>query len=639
MKKDFLFRIHPLLAAATVVAAVFVLLLSFYGLTRWVSQNEVMGRVEVGSVGLGGLTEDEARSELVAVEEHYLTRPARFTIDGQPVVLNPAEVGFDLDEEYLLERAMLVGREGNAVYQFLWWLNHILKTEQIPLTGTIDPEAAAAVFDEWDATVIADPASLGAVEIVDGAPAPIYPETGVGLDRPVAIEIVQTSLFAIDPDNDDLPTKVIVPRLTADDIDAAVAEAVNLLADPITLVYGGQSVTFTPGQLTSAYVAVTVAEGTPQIVHTFDPSVVDTYLTPIRADYEDEPVNAEFRITGNDIAIIPGRRGTRIDERETAQKLLQAGRSSGRVGVLPVVEAADPDVTTEDLEALGIKHLVSQFTTHHACCQDRVTNIQLMADTIDMAIVRPGHQFSINGYVGERTLEKGYLPAGTIVAGQLVDTVGGGVSQFATTMYNAVFWGGYEDIEHKPHTIYFSRYPEGIEATVNWRTPDLIFRNNTPNAILIDTQHTNTSITVRIFGDNDGRTIQGEQARGQTFINVISAGGPNALHVVGTVSERSNQTAPPSPQYLTDPALPVTYMDTIQSERPGWSVRVTRQILRGGTQLISEETWPVTYLPQRAIIQLHPCRVPGQEHTCPTTTTTTLPAPPTSPPPGDDGED
>ena len=114
---------------------------------------------------------------------------------------------------------------------------------------------------------------------------------------------------------------------------------------------------------------------------------------------------------------------------------------------------------------------------------------------------------------------------------ELEDTVGGGVSQFTTTLYNAVFWGGYEDVEHKPHSYYFSRYPEGVEATLNWRSPDLKFRNNTDRAILIDTRYTDTSITVRMFGENDGRTLKGEQSEGRSRAWADPEGGPNAIEL------------------------------------------------------------------------------------------------------------
>ncbi|HEX9761567.1 MAG TPA: VanW family protein [Acidimicrobiia bacterium] len=621
MKNHPLFRLHPLLAAVIIAVSVFALLFALYGLNRWISQGEVMGRVEVGGTYLGGLPAEEALASLVGLEEALLDRPAFFTIDNAPVMLSPRETGLDLDEGYLLDRVMAVGREGNVSYQFLWWLSHIFKTEGVPVAASTDPEAISDVFDAWDAEVIAQPVSLGAVVLEEGVPTPVYPRSGMGLDRAMATAIVEESLLAEEPEREALPTTVLVPKLTDADIDAAVIEAQALLASPISLIYQDGRVEFSPEQLIAAYVATTVAEGSPQIVHSFDPEVIDTYLDPIRADYEAEPVDARFAIDGDRISIVPGSKGTRIDEAEAAQKLLQAGRSSARIGVLPLIEDADPDTTTEELEALGIEHLVSSFTTYHSCCEDRVVNIQKMADTIDMAIVRSGQQFSINEYVGQRTEEKGYLPAGTIIAGELVDTVGGGVSQFATTLYNAVYWGGYEDVEHKPHSYYFSRYPEGIEGTVNWRTPDLIFRNNTSKAILIDTQHTDSSITVRIFGDNDGRTVKGEQRSGSTNVGAVSRGGPDALHIASTVSERFAVQPPPPPRYVVNPAFPVDKVVTKQTEREGWSVNVTRRILRGGTELVSEQTWTATYIPQGLIYEVHPCKVPGQEHTCPTTTT------------------
>jgi len=89
---------------------------------------------------------------------------------------------------------------------------------------------------------------------------------------------------------------------------------------------------------------------------------------------------------------------------------------------------------------------VSTFTTVHPCCQNRVTNIQLLADEIRGALVLPGEEFSINDRAGIRTLEEGYVRAGAIIGGRIqccesVINIGGGTSQFATTFYNAVFFG------------------------------------------------------------------------------------------------------------------------------------------------------------------------------------------------------
>ncbi len=313
-----------------------------------------------------------------------------------------------------------------------------------------------------------------------------------------------------------------------------------------------------------------------------------------------------------------------IDAAETAQRLADAGRTIERVGLLPLVEGAEPEVTTEYLESLEINHLVSSFTTYYDCCQDRVVNIHTIADAVDGTIVLPGETFSLNGHVGERTAEKGYLPAGTIIAGELEDTVGGGVSQFTTTLYNAVFWGGYEDVEHKPHSYYFSRYPEGVEATLNWRDPDLKFRNNTDHGILIDTRYTETSITVRIFGENDGRTLKGEQSGGESRVWADTEGGPEALHVKNEVSDRFALTDPPEPRYVGNPDLGIDAEVQTQTEAGGWSVTVVRRILRGGDpdQVVEEREWVVRYAPRFAVFEVHPCKVPDANTACPTTTTT-----------------
>jgi hypothetical protein len=253
-----------------------------------------------------------------------------------------------------------------------------------------------------------------------------------------------------------------------------------------------------------------------------------------------------------------------------------------------------------------------------------VTNIHLIADIVDEAIVMPGATFGINEYVGQRTVERGFLEDGTIIQGELVETVGGGVSQFATTFYNAVFWGGYEDVTHRPHTFYFSRYPEGIEATISWQQPELAFRNDRSTALWLRTGYTDTSITVRIYGSNDGRVVVGDHSSGNTNLRVIAEGGPAARRVRASVGERSNPTEP-TIEYRPNPELDVEETDQIQSPAPGWTVIVTRVIEENGSE--REESWTVRYLARREILEVHPCKIPGTIEPCPepTTTTTTLP--------------
>lgn len=267
----------------------------------------------------------------------------------------------------------------------------------------------------------------------------------------------------------------------------------------------------------------------------------------------------------------------------------------------------------EDPGGEGILHLVSRYTTFHPCCAPRVTNIQLFAEMVDGAVVAPGNRFSLNRHVGERTTEKGFVEAGTLISGRLVDTVGGGVSQFATTFYNAVFWGGYEDVAHQPHSSYFSRYPEGVEATLDWPGLDVIFRNDTSRNVLIRTEYTSTSLTVKLFGDNDGRSVAGEWKDGRGHSAVVAQGGSDARVVTAETSRRLRVTAPPAPLYRSNPELRVDQRRYLQPAVDGWTVRVSRTITQGDKQRV--QWWAIRYRPLQAIIEVHPCVL---TQTCPT---------------------
>jgi vancomycin resistance protein YoaR len=623
MKKQLSFPIHPLLAAVVVVGAFLAVLLGAYGITRWLSSGEVMGRVQVAELDLGGRTEAEAATAINALEVGRLTRKATFVVDGNPVVVEAGRTGFTIDDEGLLAQAMAVGREGNFATQFLFWLGHIFSTTRIDMEGSVDDAAMTEIFDAWDSEVIGKPVHPGSIELDGDELVPIYPATGVAVQRESASDLVLATLLSADLTTPKIPTVTIEPELTSQDVDAALSEAKLMLAGPITLAFEDHEATLSVAELEDAFVSETVTKSPPQIVNSFDPAVIDRYLAPIRTEFEDPPVDARFEINDDDtVSVVPGENGTRIDEVETAQRLYEAAFVSDRTAKLPIVEGADPEVTTEYLESLDVRHLVVRFTTYHNCCEDRNVNIDTMADTIDGKLLLPGETFSINDYVGERTLEKGYLPAPSIVGGEIVDTVGGGTSQFATTMYNAVFWGGYEDVDHKPHSHYYSRYPEGIEATLFWRSIDLKFRDNRDSAILIRTSHTSTSVTVSFYGFNDGRTLVGEQSGGATKVSVKNEGGPDALHVHGDRSDRYNITQPPEPKYKANPDLAPDQQIQTQSEREGWSIDVTRQIFKGNdTDLVEEQKWVVRYSPIFAVYEVHPCMMPDTEVTCPSTTT------------------
>jgi hypothetical protein len=167
-------------------------------------------------------------------------------------------------------------------------------------------------------------------------------------------------------------------------------------------------------------------------------------------------------------------------------------------------------------------HLISSFTTHHNCCESRVSAVQAAARAIDGIVLLPGDEFS-------------YLDV-------LHNVVHSGNCQTSTTLFNAVWYAGLDEIEHRPHSVDFARYPQAIESTLIPWSVDLRFRNDTKHPLEIRTSYTGTSVTVELWGDNDGRSVVGDYTPANgTVLDVVSEGGPDA-RVVDTETKSSGRT-------------------------------------------------------------------------------------------------
>ena len=167
-----------------------------------------------------------------------------------------------------------------------------------------------------------------------------------------------------------------------------------------------------------------------------------------------------------------------------------------------------------------------------------------------------------------------------------MDAIGGGVSQVATTFYNAAFFAGLELIAHTPHEFYISRYPMGREATVSWGGPELIFRNDWPAGILVKVIAGDTFITVQFYSSKLGRRVETE------------TGEPYAYTSATTVR-------------VYNPSLPPGTETTIQSGGiTGFTVGYTRRVYRGD-ELTRDEDFLVRYLPENSIVEYGPALPAG----------------------------
>jgi hypothetical protein len=218
-------------------------------------------------------------------------------------------------------------------------------------------------------------------------------------------------------------------------------------------------------------------------------------------------------ITG-DIVLEGAEEGFQPDADATRAAAVQAALDGG--GEVPIVGNAE---AVTDPGALGIVEPISTFTTFYPAGESRVQNIRLIAELVDGTVIPAGESYEVNDAVGRRTRDNGFTDGGAILDGELVSDVGGGVSQFATALFNAAWFAGVDLVDFKAHSFYFSRYPPGREATINFPNVDLQIRNDTPYAILIDTDSDATSVTVTFWSTPywDVQTIMGPCACGGSF--------------------------------------------------------------------------------------------------------------------------
>ncbi|HSM02336.1 MAG TPA: VanW family protein [Acidimicrobiia bacterium] len=580
---------RPVQLSLFVAASALAMIALVFGVDRMTNAGEVLGDVEVIGVELGGLDERRAIERLETLESHLLESPVVVEVAGHEFTLRPGEVHFDVRESDIVATAMQNGRSGNVANQFGWWLGRFGGDRaEVALAYDYDEDALAEIIRDWELEGIAQPAYPGEVWVEDGNVVYTYPAEGTGIERDAAMDLIRTALADPTRRPVTLPTRFLEPAVTSEDVDDAVVVAQQIISDDVTLSNSehGTSVVIPRRVIADALeVALDETADEPSFAFSLRPEPIVDYVAALGPLLETEPVDAEILIDveTDEITLVPSIPVQEPDTNAITTAVWDAIEAGSRIGDLPYRVGREAEFSTTDAEDLGIKELIGEFTTFHACCQNRVINIQLIADLVDGVIIPPGEEFNLNDIVGRRTTAKGFVCAGAIVGGELVEEgevcIGGGTSQFTTTMYNAAFFAGLEDISHTPHSIWFSRYPEGREATLGFPEPNLIFKNNTPNAIVVRTSHTSTSITAKIYGDNGGL--------------VVEAG----------LSNRYNYTSPRGPIVRKNPELDLdgpgpgcSAADplTVQNGTGGWSVDIYRYITRpDGTE--TTETWSWRY--------------------------------------------
>ena len=510
----------PLVVLTPVV--VFLVLLVAWALDT--GSGGVGRNVELAGVDISNLSEDELAGRVGEVAETFATMPVELHVDDTVHETTAAEIGLVVDEARTRESALDVGDSSFLLARPLSWAWSLVSQRQAPLQLQVDEVQVATqvVALEGDARVAPTEPT---VQLVDGAFEVVPGEDGTGLDpAEIANRLPGVAVAAVAEDLDvirlDLEQGPIPPLGSEEEAEAAAEAAEDLLAEPVEIVTNGGTRTIDPDQLHSWAQLDSNPDGS--VAVTFLEEKVAGTLRRAFADVDGHPVNATITLDGGVPVIRPDRPGTICCGDGSGARILGALQAGNRRVELELVQGP-ASFTTADAEAYRIKEPVGGsfawrdgapttagpgFTTYHDPTGARITNIHRMADIVRGTVVGPGDTFSINDVVGERTAAKGFVSAGAIRDGKHVEEIGGGVSQFATTMFNAAYFAGLQIDEYQAHSEYFSRYPRGREATMGYPAPDLQWTNNTPYGILVWTSYTQSSLTVTLYSTPHAR---GEQ--------------------------------------------------------------------------------------------------------------------------------
>lgn len=248
---------------------------------------------------------------------------------------------------------------------------------------------------------------------------------------------------------------------------------------------------------------------------------------------------------------------------------------------------------------------IGSFTTNTTSNKNRNTNVRLAAEAINGTVIKPGHEFSFNGTVGQRTEAKGYKGAAAYNNGEVVQEIGGGVCQVSTTLYNAVFKAGLKISYRRSHTFEPNYVTPGRDATVSYEQPDFKFINTSSTAIGLRASYADQKMTVSVYG-----------------IPILEDGITWDLE-----SKKVEDLGVPEPEYVEDQTLDPGVEKTTSKGSSGSRWETYKVVYKDGKEISRELDHKTTYKGHKPVVHRNTSGVvlnPEETTTQATTVTPTV---------------
>jgi vancomycin resistance protein YoaR len=465
--------------AGIIAAAGLGVLVVGYGAAFAFAGDKTPGDTTVLGIPIGGLSKSDAKSKLEEGLKDRIAAPIALKAGESKFTVAPADAGLTVDVDATVDAA----GAGRSLSPARIWHALTGGDAVAPVVDKDDARLKAAI--DKLAAQVNRPATEGTITFKGTTPVTHQPAPGLQLDAAKAPAAV-VAAYPSDGDPKDLPVGVTQPKAGNDAIKKALTDfAEPAMSGPVRLTVGSKSVELQPAEIAPA-LTLTAQEG--QVIPSLRTKTLEPLFQQRFKTLETLPKDATVQIVGAGPKVIPAVDGMVVDRTKVGAAILATlPKPTGERRAAVPLTPTKAKFTTEQATALGITEKMGDFTTQFPHAPYRNTNIGTAARKINGTLLKPNETFSLNKIVGERTKENGFTEGYIISGGKFEKDLGGGVSQSATTTFNAAFFAGLKIVEHKAHSVYISRYPVGREATVAWPAVDLKFLNDSGHGILVQT--------------------------------------------------------------------------------------------------------------------------------------------------------
>lgn len=468
---------------------------------------KVIRNVAVAGEDVGGLNRSEMLAEVNQLADGFPDTPVTISADELTLTTTAGDMGYEINVGDTVDRAMAQGHEGYSPAKAVLWLSNLFEEYQLPVVLDTDEQKLNFTVLALEGDRRTDPVNPrvtftdAAAQLTPGVP-------GRKIDTSSITSQLPGSLNKLGEPIELTAERETIPTPITDDVMAFVkAHLDNVLSKPFVLKAGDRSAEVSAAEIVPL-LSVTEEGNEPKINVDADGAaqlVTDELPTP------SNPTGVKFTLGPDGPAPVAGKDAVVCCDKTAGTVFAKAIEEGEHEVKLPTTKYSAAKGVEEASKA-GVKERVATFTTQHPAGQPRVQNIHRISDLTRGVYIPPGGSFSVNDFVGQRTEEKGFVSAPVIEDGVFTKDTGGGISQYATTLFNSAFFAGLDIPRYKAHSVYISRYPFGRESTIAFPGVDIKISNPSPYGVMVWPTYTATSITVDLYST---KWVDAEQT-GQT---------------------------------------------------------------------------------------------------------------------------